>query len=34
MDAIKMHEVTQKFGAVSAVEQLTLAVQEGEIFGL
>ena len=34
MDAIKMHEVTQKFGAVTAVEQLTLAVQEGEIFGL
>ncbi len=34
MDAIKMHEVTQKFGEVTAVDKLTLAVQEGEIFGL
>ena len=34
MDAIRMHEVTQKFGGVIAVNQLTLAVQEGEIFGL
>ncbi|MBP1765350.1 MAG: glcV [Firmicutes bacterium] len=34
MDAIQINELTQKFGSVTAVNRLTLTVNQGEIFGL
>ena len=34
MDAIQINELTQKFGNVTAVDRLKLAVNQGEIFGL
>ncbi len=34
MDAIQTNELTQKFGTVTAVDRLTLTVNQGEIFGL
>ena len=34
MDAIIATNVTQKFGSVTAVDQVTLSVKQGEIFGL
>ena len=34
MDAIIANHVTQKFGGVTAVDQVTLSVKQGEIFGL
>jgi len=34
MDAIRTHQLTKRFGDLTAVDGLTLAVAEGEIFGL
>lgn len=34
MDAIQINELTQKFGSVTAVDRVTLTVNQGEIFGL
>jgi len=34
MDTIRIHELTKSFGGRTAVEKLTLTVNEGEIFGL
>lgn len=34
MEAIRMDNVTRRFGNVTAVERLSLSVAEGELFGL
>ncbi len=34
MDAIRTNQLTKRFGDLAAVDELTLAVAEGEIFGL
>jgi ABC-2 type transport system ATP-binding protein len=34
MNKIETHEITKRFGEFTAVDQITFAVEEGEIFGL
>ena len=34
MDAIRTEELTKRFGDLTAVDALTLSVEEGEIFAL
>lgn len=34
MSIVKLEEVTKKFGEITAVDKVTLAIEEGEIFGL
>lgn len=34
MDAIKTHNLTKRFGELTAVDRLTLTVEKGELFGL